>query len=140
MAAWMDTLAGNWKTSLAATLASTAEVVVGPTSNVDPDTLPCKVIVCFPDRNWTPSESPSGCRCYDVRGVFGCVIRGMDDAESVGDLWDALDLLEDAIVAALAPSTGFRSANKIDELVSLKATVAAARVGQIELTLRVRRD
>jgi len=62
----------------------------------------------------------------------------MDDADSVDDLWDTLDTVEDAAWTILQPGT-FRNTNKIDAVVSISAQPLTARTGTVRVTLRVRK-
>jgi hypothetical protein len=135
---WQTTFNGNWKTSLASSLTAMT-VKLGPVTNVEFDGNTTAVIVCSNRRTWDPTMSPTANRTYDVVLYLGVIVQGMDGAESVDDLWDALDTVEDAVWTLLAPGT-FRATNRIDTVVSVTSTVATATTGAVEITLRVRRS
>jgi hypothetical protein len=135
--AWQTTFNGNWKTALTTAL-TTATVKLGPVSNVEADPNTSATIICSTQRQWSPSESPTGTRTYNVDLYLGVVMQGMDDGDAVDDLWDTLDTIEDAAWTILQPGT-FRNTNKIDAVVSIAAQPLTARTGTVRVTLRVRR-
>lgn len=136
--AWVTTWNAAWKTSLASALTSYT-VKVGPLASIEADDNAAAVIITTTDREWRPAMSPSGKQVYDVRVYLGVVVHGMDDPDSVDDVWDVLDTVEAAAWTLLAPGA-FRASQKIDEVVSIQAGLAAARSGSVIITLRVRRD
>lgn len=136
--AWQTAWNAAWKSSLASALTSYT-VKLGPTSNIDPDGNVAATIFCTTERHWQPSLSPSGNRTYDVTVYLGVVIHGMDDGDSVDDLWDALDTVEDAVWTLLAPGD-FRASQRIDSVTSIRSSIVEARKGAVAVTLRVRRS
>lgn len=135
--AWQTTFNGNWKTALTTAL-TTATVKLGPVSNVEADPNTSATIICSTQRQFRPEQSTTSTRTYDVELFLGVVMQGMDDADSVDDLWDTLDTVEDAAWTILLPGT-FRATNKIDAVVSIAAQPLTARTGTVRVTLRVRR-
>lgn len=135
---WQTTFNGNVKTSLAAALTS-ATVKLGPVASDDADPNTSTTIICSTQRAWNAAASPLTDRTYDVDLFLGVIVQGMDDADSIDDLWDALDTLEDAVWTLLAPGT-FRNTNNIDAVTGVVAVPVTARKGQLRVTLRVRRD
>jgi hypothetical protein len=138
MSAWTHAFLDNWITSLASAL-TTYTVVKGPLQNIEADAHDVKVVTCSIERSWNAGESPTTDRTYDIKVFFGVLIRGMDDGDCVDTLWDAIDAVEDAVWVLLAAGT-FRSSNCIDEVVGVVCRLGASRSGEIEATLRVRRD
>ena len=131
--AWLTTWVDRWRDSLSAALQQ-CDVRLGPTANVEPNRHDTAVIVCVPDRTFVPSSSPTGARRYSVRLYLGVVIRGMDDADSVDDLHAAMDAVEAAVWALLAPGA-FRALQGIDEVTSVTIRVLTARTGAVEINL-----
>ena len=138
MAAWQTTFNGNLRTGLAAKLTA-ATVRVGPVSSTDADAMSSVTVICSTQRNWQSGESPTGTRAYAVDVFLGVLVPGMSDDSAVDDLWNALDLVEDAMWELLQPGT-FRATNKIDSVVGISAAPVDSRVGTVRFTLRVRRD